>query len=66
MMFWPTTTPLPFKPLPSFTASIWNGAFGMPADCACVSVTGWPLAVRPPHAGGSTASSLPSKSRCGW
>jgi len=46
--------------------SIWNGALGSTlVVCACVTVTGWPAAVRPPQAGGSFAKTLPSRSRCG-
>src|ERR1700756_1276037 len=46
--------------------SIWNGALGSTlVVCACVTVTGWPAAVRPPHAGGSLASTVPSRSLCG-
>ena len=60
--FGPTITPLPLKP---FGSSIWNMRFGMPTVCACVSVAGWPGPLTPPQTGGSVASTLPSKSRCG-
>ncbi len=55
-------TPLPLRPAGS---SMRNGLFGMPALWACVSATGWPPATRPPHVGGSTGRTLPSKSFCG-
>src|SRR5580765_3461429 len=53
-------------PQAGVAASIWNGALGHTlVVCACVTVSGWPAAVSPPQAGGSLASTVPSRSFCG-
>lgn len=56
-----TTTPVPFTP---FASSIWKGLLAQPVVCACVTVTLWPAAVRPPQVGGSDGRVEPSKSFC--
>ncbi len=54
------------EPQAGVAESIWNGALGSTlVVCACVTVRLCPAAVRPPQAGGSLASTLPSRSLCG-
>ena len=58
----PAPAPEP-EPVPS-AASIANGAFGSRTVCVSVTAGVTPRAVSPPQIGGSTASGVPSRSRC--